>query len=103
MCNVCDTSKHFYLETSTLKCKCVQYYTQSGANCVDTCGDGVNPTGNSTSYCDDGNLFGGDGCSATCAVESNFGCFVPPGQTKSYCSPVKSFALKYLWTERLPH
>jgi len=90
------------LDLNTLKCKCVQNYTSSGAFCVDKCGDGINPQGNSTTYCDDGNLNGGDGCSATCAVETNFGCFVPPGQTVSYCSPVRSYSLKYLWTERVP-
>jgi len=46
----------------------VQNYVQSGAKCVDKCGDGINPQGNSTTYCDDGNLLGSDGCSPTCAV-----------------------------------
>lgn len=73
----------------------MQNYTLSNGKCVDKCGDGITPEGNSTTYCDDGNLVGGDGCSATCAVEANFGCFVPPSLSTSYCSHVKTFTLKY--------
>jgi len=66
-CKVCDTTQHFYLD-SALTCKCEQYFTVSGSTCVDTCGDGVNPLTNSSTYCDDGNPNNGDGCSSTCAV-----------------------------------
>jgi cysteine-rich repeat protein len=37
-----------------------------------TCGDGTRSRGEA---CDDGNVIGGDGCSATCVVESGFVCF----------------------------
>ncbi len=40
----------------------------------------------------------GDGCNSNCAVESGYGCFVPLGERKSYCSGVKAISLKYLWT-----
>lgn len=85
------------MDNVTKTCKCNQYFTQSGSTCVDLCGDGVNPLINSTTYCDDGNPTNGDGCSTTCAVEANFGCFNPPNILKSVCSPVKTFALKFMY------
>jgi cysteine-rich repeat protein len=79
-------------------CQCKPNYIASGPFCVDFCGDGINTAGNSTIYCDDGNFFNGDGCGYNCAVESGYGCFVPPGERRSHCSGVKSITLKYLWT-----
>ena len=40
--------------------------------CIEECGDGVFL--GLTSECDDGNLFGGDGCSEKCTVEYGFAC-----------------------------
>ncbi len=44
-----------------------------GSVCA-ACGDGVLQPGET---CDDANSVGSDGCSDTCEVEPNFGCFVP--------------------------
>ncbi len=59
-----------------------------GSNCTTTCdriaacGDGFKDLGES---CDDGNLVGGDGCSATCAtVESGYAC----GSFGGPCIPI---------------
>ena len=41
--------------------------------CSDICGDGINVSGSST-YCDDGNLDDGDGCSSTCSIEDGYEC-----------------------------
>ncbi|MFK8031586.1 MAG: proprotein convertase P-domain-containing protein [Gammaproteobacteria bacterium] len=41
------------------------------------CGNGLLQGGE---QCDDGNLIDGDGCSASCSVESGFSCDTPPGQ-----------------------
>jgi cysteine-rich repeat protein len=49
------------------------------------CGDGVLQTGEG---CDDGNTMGGDGCSATCTLESGFRC-PTPGQP---CVPLAGCA-----------
>ncbi|MEZ4398828.1 MAG: DUF4215 domain-containing protein [Kofleriaceae bacterium] len=45
------------------------------------CGDGVVTAG--AEACDDGNTTAGDGCSATCTVEPNYGCSGSP----SVCTP----------------
>lgn len=42
--------------------------------CFDTCGDGFLLHRNSPGYCDDGNLYSGDGCSDDCQVESGWIC-----------------------------
>jgi cysteine-rich repeat protein len=47
------------------------------------CGDG---TKTATEACDDGNVAAGDGCSATCMVETGYGCTVVSGATRSTCS-----------------
>ncbi|APR88461.1 Multiple EGF-like-domain protein 3 precursor [Minicystis rosea] len=46
-----------------------------GACSVSICGDGVVQ---GTEACDDGNVTGGDGCTATCFVEPGFSCFGQP-------------------------
>jgi cysteine-rich repeat protein len=53
--------------------------TTAYANCP-VCGDGVRATGEA---CDDGDLSGGDGCSANCTVEPGYTCVGDP----SVCSP----------------
>ena len=50
--------------------------------CTTTCGDGVVA---GTEACDDGDTMGGDGCSATCTVESGFMC---TGTMPSVCDEV---------------
>jgi len=47
---------------------------------VDRCGDGKLDDGE---YCDDGNLFGGDGCTELCQIEADWECLVP-GQPCTY-------------------
>lgn len=42
--------------------------------CYDKCGDGYVVLRPDSKYCDDGDKFGGDGCSATCQVETGFQC-----------------------------
>ena len=49
--------------------------------CSRTCGNGRPDVGEG---CDDGNLMGGDGCSAACALETGYTCSGAP----SSCSPV---------------
>ena len=44
-----------------------------GDTCVGGCGDGTRPAG-SSKECDDGNLVGGDGCSASCQIECGWEC-----------------------------
>lgn len=48
----------------------------SGGACTSTCGDGLVIA----EACDDGNVAGGDGCSATCTVEATHTCKVVAGQ-----------------------
>jgi len=49
------------------------------------CGDGVLQVGE---QCDDSNVMGGDGCSATCAFEGNFIPEVEPNDTQATASPM---------------
>lgn len=52
-------------------CACKEDYIFNGSACIDFCGDGkvINDE------CDDGNAESGDGCSSTCTIEKNFGCY----------------------------
>lgn len=49
--------------------------------CVATCGNGLLEAGET---CDDGNLTNGDGCTATCTVQSGYSCTGSP----SVCTPI---------------
>ena len=45
------------------------------SSCIDICGDGkVMPSNPAATYCDDGNIVSGDGCSSTCSEESKWSC-----------------------------
>ncbi|MFK7887005.1 MAG: DUF4215 domain-containing protein [Gammaproteobacteria bacterium] len=48
------------------------------------CGDGVRGAGE---LCDDGNVAGGDGCSAACTIEPGFTCNTPP-DAPSVCTAI---------------
>ena len=52
--------------------------------CTPNCGNSVFDT---AEQCDDGNVLSGDGCSATCLVEANWGCSLPVLGTPSVCLP----------------
>lgn len=58
-----------------------QYDTSTGT-CLEICGDARV----FTLPCDDGNLLEGDGCSATCTVETNYTCAFGSPNTPSVCS-----------------
>jgi len=59
---------------------CVAGYCAAAAVCPTACGNGVvDPV----EQCDDRNLIGGDGCSATCTVEPGYTC----AGTPSVCTP----------------
>jgi cysteine-rich repeat protein len=47
------------------------------------CGDSIRQTGEG---CDDGNLAGGDGCSATCKVETGYWCEMKPAGVPDVCT-----------------
>lgn len=54
-------------------CECLPGWTRPapGEPCAVRCGDGARGQGEA---CDDGNLDGGDGCSATCEIEPGWAC-----------------------------
>jgi cysteine-rich repeat protein len=54
--------------------------------CTPLCGNGTQEAGET---CDDGNMTGGDGCSASCAVEANYAC----AGTPSVCTLLASLTL----------
>jgi cysteine-rich repeat protein len=57
--------------------------------CTETCGDGYNfkkITGGTP--CDDGGTAGGDGCSASCLVETGYTCTGGSKTTADTCSEV---------------
>lgn len=72
-----------------------------GGRCWEKCGIGKRLTINDISTglggykaCDDGNLVNGDGCSASCTVESNYNCVNGGLTTADYCySLVKPYAI----------
>lgn len=53
---------------------CTTGNTTTASTCADICGDGITINLNDSSYCDDGNNVGGDGCSSTCTVERGYSC-----------------------------
>jgi cysteine-rich repeat protein len=48
------------------------------------CGDGTRDAGE---FCDDGNILGNDGCSATCTVETHYACSEETRASPSVCGP----------------
>ncbi len=79
-------------------CQLETGWTCSGINCTPTCGDGLT---RGSEGCDDRCLLGsggagvctstdnGDGCSSTCAVETNFSCVNNTGSpSSSVCGPI---------------
>jgi cysteine-rich repeat protein len=81
------------LPQNQINCGCQSLYSQNGATCQDICGDGfdVDP---STSYCDDGNVRSGDGCSSICQVETKYKCEKGSKTSRSICvyvgGPIKA-------------
>ena len=57
------------------ECVCPSFYAAASttATCFEVCGNSVLPSG-TTKECDDGNILGGDGCSASCTLETSFSC-----------------------------
>ena len=62
-------------------------YLGTSGECVEKCGDGFNYGLNE---CDDGNTLNGDGCSSTCAVESDYVCTGGSYTSSDTCKPVKT-------------
>mgnify|MGYP000887736064 CR=1 FL=1 len=98
-CLTCDSTLNRVLEGSKCVCKvnyhedangnciavsstCTTGFTYNGTACHEICGDGVL----FDLDCDDGNLESGDGCSAECAIETNFTCQGGSSSTPSKCS-----------------
>ena len=56
--------------------------------------------------CDDSNAVNGDGCSATCEVETDYECLeadkVPTGSTtgKSFCKYTKNFFVNLIYVQK---
>ncbi|CAI2384325.1 unnamed protein product [Moneuplotes crassus] len=66
---------------------CTSGDSTTASVCTDTCGDGFVSLSNLTdTYCDDGNNIGGDGCSSSCVVESNYVCKGGNSTSKSVCT-----------------
>jgi len=63
-------------------CECSPGFTRVEGVCTRACGDGVRGLGEG---CDDQNTTAGDGCDATCLVETGWACFEPPG-SPSVCT-----------------
>jgi cysteine-rich repeat protein len=55
--------------------------------CTKICGNGIvgNPL---AGYCDDGDTNNGDGCSSTCAVETDWTCTLGDSSTASVCTDI---------------
>lgn len=73
----CDTGLETDLVGGCLECRCSfagWVFDETADACVPRCGDNLVMGGET---CDDGNTVGGDGCSATCQVESNWACEQP--------------------------
>ncbi len=64
----CNLSRNFVLLNNT--CVCKQYFSLSGLECTQICGDGYL----FNLQCDDGNNINGDGCSSKCLVQPHFSC-----------------------------
>ena len=56
--------------------------------CIDICGDGVTITDMGMTYCDDGNLDDGDGCSSACEIETYWECTGGSTSTADVCSDI---------------
>ncbi len=64
-----------------------------GAGGAPVCGDGLVGMGEA---CDDGNLTAGDGCSATCTVETNYDCTGEPSVCVRVTPAVSEWGLGFL-------
>jgi cysteine-rich repeat protein len=69
---------------------CVQGFVYTVSFCKEICGDGLL----FELECDDGNSDDGDGCSATCTIETNFTCKDGSPTTPSKCSYNKPIELE---------
>ena len=68
---------------------CPKYFVEfidssNSATCTEICGDAKRF--NSLPYCDDGNIFDGDGCSSICQVEQGWECFGGGSQSRDNCT-----------------
>ncbi len=91
-----DTNAHLGTSTgsayTTLIC-CYSPFAIGGGGTVPVCGNGVIETGET---CDDGDYIGGDGCSATCQVETGWTCTGTP----SVCTPTSTGTItEVYWTD----
>lgn len=64
---------------------CLGGSSTSRDTCSDICGDGFVMRRDSASYCDDGNLDCGDGCSSSCTVETSWVCSGGSRTSKDVC------------------
>jgi cysteine-rich repeat protein len=80
-----STSTRLVLRTVASNAACTGNwidFVRGSSACVQVCGDGVVTPGEA---CDDGDLAGGDGCSATCTVESGYACTGTPSACDGIC------------------
>jgi len=61
---------------------CLGGTTSTPDICFEPCGDGKNA---GFFQCDDGNIFDGDGCSASCEVEAGFQCIGGTANNRDTC------------------
>ena len=87
-----DGTVHYYrLKACSTTTGCSDLSAADAGFRGDVCGDGNLGTSES---CDDGNAIGGDGCSASCQVETGYECTLPIGETPSVCAAYESCFLE---------
>ncbi len=76
----CDENATCSNDDGGFSCACNAGYSGDGTTCMPDCGDGIITA---PEACDDGDMMGGDGCSANCTVETGYTCTGEP----STCTP----------------
>ncbi|KAH9138339.1 hypothetical protein AeRB84_017357 [Aphanomyces euteiches] len=69
--STCDTSIVTFGRQWSASCTAGCYSSKCKSDCNRTCGDGIKTA---DEQCDDGNTSNGDGCSASCQIESSYVC-----------------------------
>ena len=94
-CNTCDSFQCITCQTG--------YMIDTSTNAcmkIPVCGDGDWVLGYEN--CDDRNMVDGDGCSATCQVETDYECLqadkLPTGE--SFCKYTKDFVVNLLYVQK---
>ena len=93
-CIECDKAQSLTLNSS-FQCACIDDYEFVNNVCREVCGDGkLYDLG-----CDDGNSVGGDGCSAGCLVEADYGCENGTNSSASQCYYTGRMSLSFNYIE----